>query len=37
MQNDTIIATQIFTVGLVIIGATAWTTLTVLSQITTSF
>lgn len=37
MQNDTIIATQIFAVGLAIIGATAWTTLTVLSQITTSF
>lgn len=35
--SDTIISTQIFALGLVIIAGTVWTTISVLSQITTSF
>lgn len=35
--NDTILSAQIFALGLAIIGGAAWTTLTVLTQITTSF
>ena len=36
-SSDTILSAQIFALGLAIIGGAAWTTLTVLSQITTSF
>ncbi len=36
-RADTILSIQIFALGLAITGGTVWTTLTVLSQITTSF
>lgn len=35
--SDTALSAQLFALGLVIIGGTVWMTLTVLSQITTSF
>jgi len=37
ISSDTILSAQIFALGLAIIGGAAWTSLTVLSQITTSF
>lgn len=36
-SSDTIHSAQIFALGLAIIGGAVWTTLTVLSQITTAF